>query len=186
MNWLDYTFAAILLLSTLFALRKGFVRETIGLISSTVGLVLGFWFYGIPGSVLEPFLSSRRLASFLGFMIIFCGILFLGWLLGWILNRFLKATGLSFLDRLLGGVFGLVRGTAICVAVLTAFIAWSSHTNPATVPRAVVNSQIAPAVTEASRIAVLLAPMELKQRFQEGLAWLQRARMKVMAGNEDR
>lgn len=176
MNWLDYILAAILLLSTLFAIRKGFVRETAGLIASIAGLVLAFWFYGIPASVLEPFLSSRRLANLLGFLIVFGAVIIVGWLIGALFNRFVKATGLSFFDRFLGGVFGLVRGAAICMALLTGYIAWNSHQEQSMAPSAVVNSQIAPVLTEASRIAVSLAPMELKRSFHEGNAWLQKAR----------
>ena len=179
MNWLDYIFIAILLLSTLFALRKGFARETIGLVASVAGLILAFWFYGTPASFLEPLLSSRRLANLLGFIIVFGGVVFIGWLIGALINRFIKATGLTFFDRFLGAVFGFARGAAVCMALLTAYIAWSPGQDHSAAPAAVVNSQIAPVLTDASRIAVSLAPMELKQSFHEGLAWLQKARNNV-------
>jgi membrane protein required for colicin V production len=178
-NWLDYIFIAILLLSTLFALRKGFVRETVSLISSIAGLVLAYWFYGIPASFLAPFLSTRRLANLLGFIIVFAVVVLAGWLVAALINRFVKATGLTLFDRFLGAVFGLVRGAAVCIALLTAYIAWSPRVDQSAAPAAVVNSQIAPALTEASRIAVSLAPMELKQSFHEGLSWLQKARNNV-------
>ena len=100
-------------------------------------------------------------------------------LLAWIVNRFLKATGLSIFDRLLGGVFGLLRGGAICLALLTAVIAWSPRDQHSAAPAAVVNSRIAPVLSKASRVAVGLAPMELKQSFQEGYALLQNAWKKV-------
>ena len=179
MNWLDYIFIAILLLSTLFALRKGFVRETIGLVASVAGLILAFWFYDTPAAFLDPLLSSRRLANLLGFIIVFGGVVFIGWLIGALINRFIKATGLTFFDRFLGAVFGFARGTAVCMALLTAYIAWSPGQDHSAAPAAVVNSQIAPVLTDASRIAVSLAPMELKQSFHEGLAWLQKARNNV-------
>jgi membrane protein required for colicin V production len=183
-NWLDYIFLAILTLSTVSALRRGFVRETIGLVSTIGGLLLAYWFYGVPASFLEPFLSSRRLANGIGFFVVFGAVVVTGAIVAWMISRFLKATGLSFLDRLMGGVFGLVRGAAICMALLTAYIAWSPHDEHATAPASVVNSQIAPALTEASRIAVSLAPMELKQSFREGEALLQKARTQVAGGGK--
>ena len=182
MNWLDYTFIGILALSTYFSLRKGFVRETLGLISTIAGLVLAYWFYGAAAAPLAPFVSSRRLANFLGFLIVFVAVHLAGVLLSWIVNKLLKATGLSFVDRLLGAAFGLLRGGAVCMALLTAIIAWSPREEPSTAPAAVVNSQIAPALAEASRIAVGLAPMDLKQSFQEGYALLQKAWKKVAGG----
>src|SRR5207302_9362497 len=59
---------------TLASLRKGFVRETLGLVSTIAGLVLAFWFYGIVAGMLEQFLSSRRLANLLGFLIVFVAV----------------------------------------------------------------------------------------------------------------
>ena len=185
MNWLDYIFIAILVISTLSSLRKGFVREIIGLAATVAGLVLGFWFYGVAGSVLEPFLSSHRLASLLGFILIFAGVMLAGSLVSWVLKKFVKATGLSVPDRLLGGVFGLIRGGAICLALMTAVIAWSPRAEHATAQAAVVNSQIAPVLTEASRTAVSMAPMELRQSFQEGYTLLEQAWKKVAPGKSN-
>lgn len=182
MNWLDYVFIAILLLSTLSSLRKGFVREIIGLVATVAGLVLAFWFYGVAGSLLEPFLSSRRLANLLGFLLVFVAVVLAGTLVSWVVNKFLKATGLSIPDRLLGAVFGLIRGGAICLALLTAFIAWSPRDEHSTAPAAVVNSRLAPVLTEASRTAVSMAPMDLRQNFQEGYALLEKAWKKVARG----
>ena len=161
------------------------VREIIGFTATIAGLVLAFWFYGVAGSVLEPFLNSHRLASLLGFILVFAAVVLAGSVTSRILNKFLKATGLSIPDRLLGAVFGLIRGGAICLALLTAFIAWSPHDEDAVAPAAVANSQIAPVLTEASRAAVSMAPMELRQSFQEGYALLDKAWKKVARGHNN-
>ncbi len=185
MNWLDFIFIAILVISTLSSLRKGLVREMIGMVATVAGLVLAFWFYGVAGSVLEPFLQSHRMASLLGFILVFAAVLLAGALVSWVLSKFLKATGLSIPDRLLGALFGLVRGAAICLALMTAVVAWSPREGGATAPAAVVNSQIAPVLTEASKTAVSMAPMELKRSFQEGYALLEQAWKKVAPGKSN-
>ena len=179
MNWLDYIFIAILAISTLSSLRRGFVSEMIGMVATVAGLVLAFWFYGVAGSVLEPVVNSHRLASLLGFILVFAAVMLAGSLVNWVLKKFLTATGLSIPDRLLGVVFGLIRGAAICLALMTAVIAWSPREEHATAPAAVVNSQIAPVLTEASKVAVSMAPMELRRNFQEGYALLEQAWKKV-------
>ena len=95
------------------------------------------------------------------------GVLLLGAVVGSIVRRFVKAVGLSFFDRLLGAVFGLLRGALIAIALLTAYIAFGPRSTSGTAPFAVVHSQIAPYLMEASSIFVDAAPAQLKRSFRE-------------------
>lgn len=167
MNWLDYILAAFLALSLLMSARKGFAREVIGLAAAFLALVLGMWFYGTAGLLVEPFTGPGRVASMLGFLLIIVAVLTVGALIGWIVKRFLQAVGLSIFDRLLGALFGLARGALIATAVLTAYMAFGSHPEGQDAPAAVVNSKIAPYLLEASRVFVSIAPMDLKSGFRK-------------------
>ena len=167
MNWLDYILAAFLALSLLTSARKGFAREVIGLAAAILALVFGMWFYGTAGLLVEPFTGPGRVASMLGFLLIFVAVLIAGTLLGWVVKRFLSAVGLSVFDRLLGAVFGLARGALIATAVLTAYMAFGSHPEGQSAPAAVVNSKLAPYLLEASRVFVSIAPMDLKSGFRK-------------------
>jgi membrane protein required for colicin V production len=171
MNWLDIVLIAILCASMLMSARKGFSREIIGLAAAFFGLVLGYWFYGTAGSLVAPYvapyMSSERADNLIGFLLVFIGVMLLGAMAGWIVNRFLRTIGLSFFDRLLGAVFGLARGVLIAMALLTAFLAFGPLIGPGATPAAVVNSRIAPYVLEASRLFVSIAPMELKASFRK-------------------
>src|SRR5207244_11960422 len=60
------------------------------LISVIVALFCGLWFYGSAGSFLLPYVSSKDVANFCGFILIFCGILIAGALIGILLSRLLK------------------------------------------------------------------------------------------------
>ena len=165
MNWLDYFLLAILLASALMSARKGFSREIIGLAAALCALVLGMWFYGLAGSFLIPWVSSVRVANLIGFLLVVFAVLLLGWMLGWIVNRFLRTIGLSFFDRLLGAAFGLVRGLLIAIALLTAYMAFGPEVDSKTVSLSMLNSRIAPYVLDASHVFVSIAPMELKASF---------------------
>ncbi len=172
MNWLDYVFLAILLFSTVMSARKGFSREIIGLTAALFALVLGMWFYGLAGSFLLPYVSSARVADLAGFLLVVLAVLALGWILGWIVNHFLRTIGLSFFDRLLGAAFGFVRGLLVAIALLTAYMAFgpqidSKTVSAGSVDKAVLNSRIAPYVLDASHLFVAIAPMELKSSFQK-------------------
>jgi membrane protein required for colicin V production len=166
-NWLDLVIGTILLFSTVQSFRRGFSREVIGLAASVFALVLGMWFYGLAGSLVAPYVDSPRVANFIGFLLVVAGVMLVGALLSWIVNRFLRTVGLSFFDRLLGAAFGFARGLLVVIALLTAFMAFGSHVGTDATPSAVVNSKLAPWVLEASRVTVAIAPMDLKQNFRK-------------------
>lgn len=167
MNWLDYLLIAVLAFSVVKSFMRGFSREVIGLCAAVAALVLGMWFYGTAGALVRPWLGSDRTANFIGFLMVVCAVLLVGAVVGAIVKRLVSAIGLSFFDRLLGAGFGLVRGALVAIALLTAYIAFGPRNASNTVPAAVVNSQIAPYLLDASGIFVDIAPMELKRSFRE-------------------
>ena len=175
MNWLDFVLIAVLLCSILMSARKGFSRELVGLAAALFALVLGMWFYGLAGSFMIPYVSSPRVANMIGFLLVVFAVLICGGILGRVLNRFLRTVGLSFLDRLLGAAFGLVRGLLIAIALLTAVLAFGPQVNSKTVSSSVLHSRIAPYVLDASHAFVAIAPMELKTSFRKQYAQVKSA-----------
>jgi membrane protein required for colicin V production len=167
MNWLDAVLAIIVAASVAASFRKGLSREIIGLASVVLGLVLGCWFYGSVAAYLIRYLSSRGLANFAGFLIVFGGVVVVGALVSKIVGKFLKVTGLSFFDHLLGAAFGIVRGVLIAAAVVMAMLAFAPGDQP---PQAVVNSRLAPYAATTARIFVAMAPRELKDGFHKTYA----------------
>jgi membrane protein required for colicin V production len=127
-------------------------------------LVLAIWFYGTAGSFLLPYVSSPGIANFCGFLIVFCGVLILGAFLGRVLGRLMRVAGLSWVDRLLGAGFGLVRGLLVSIAVVLALLAFTPGKSP---PNAVVHSRVAPYVIDAARVCATVAPHELKDGFHK-------------------
>jgi membrane protein required for colicin V production len=165
MNWLDVVLLVILAASVAMSLRKGLSREVIGLVSVILALLLGIWFYGWAGSFLVPYLSSRALANFAGFLLVFCGVLLLGSLVSHMAGRFLKVTGLSIFDHLLGAAFGAVRGIVIAAALVMAIMAFSQGGDKP--PASVVSSRVAPYVMDTARGFAAMAPHELKEGFRK-------------------
>jgi len=177
MNWLDVVLVVILAASVALSFRKGLSREVIGLTSVVLAILLGIWFYGTAGSLLVPYLSSRELANFAGFMLVFCGVMLVGHLVSYIVGRFLRVTGLSIFDHLLGAVFGALRGLLITVALVMAIMAFSAADQP---PSSVVNSRTAPYVVDAARAFAAMAPHELKEGFRKTYDQLRSAWQKAL------
>lgn len=163
MNWLDYLLVAVVASSVLAGLMKGFARSVVGLAAVVIGLLCGLWFYGVAGAFFYEFLSSRRLAHLMGFLIILFGVVLAGMLVGAVLARLLKWAQLGWLDRLMGGAFGLVRGVLVAAAIVLAITAFA----PKPPPRSVAGSRLAPYMLETGRLIVSAAPYEVREGFEE-------------------
>lgn len=118
MNWFDYSILAILALSVLVGLWRGFISEVLALVC----WVLAFWLAWLFGpSVAELFSTSVSTPSvriILGYTVCFIGVLVAGAIIGFLMRKLVSGTGLSGTDRLLGMVFGLVRGALLVVLLV--------------------------------------------------------------------
>ncbi len=170
MNWLDLVIATIFGLSVAAGIWKGFFRLSIGLAATVLSILLASWFYGVAARIYEPYLKEHSFANFLGFLTILIGVQVAGLLLAKVLATIFKKVGLGWLDRLMGGAFGLLRAmliASVLVMVLTAF-SWSPP------PNALSGSRLTPYVMEGSRILVYLTPREVRDGFQENYEKLKR------------
>jgi membrane protein required for colicin V production len=119
MNGADYLILGVLAVSMLLGMYRGFVRESIGLLAWLGGLWLA-WRYA---SLVEPFLggalSEPPLSTWAARTLIVVAVVLLGWLVAGILGYLLRHSGLSMVvDRLLGMVFGLLRGAVVIAALV--------------------------------------------------------------------
>jgi membrane protein required for colicin V production len=178
MNWLDAVLLIVLAISVATSFRKGLSREVIGLAAVVLALLLGIWFYGTAGSFLIPYVSSRGVANLAGFFIVFFGVMTLGSLIGYVMGRFLRVTGLRFIDHLLGAGFGVLRGLLVSVALVTGIMAFATDAEHP--PQAIVNSRLAPYVVDGSRVIVGMAPHELKEGFRKSYGQVKEAWEKAL------
>jgi len=167
MNWLDLVLLLIIGLSVVTSFRKGLSREIIGLVSVVAAIVLAIWLYGSAGAIVEPYVSSTSIAHFIGFCLVFVAVMLLGGVVSFVVGRFLRVTGLSIFDHLLGAVFGLVRGVLIGVALVMGMMAFSPASGP---PQGVVHSRVAPYVVDAARVVAAMAPHEVREGFRRTYA----------------
>ena len=172
MNGLDAVLLLVIAVSVLTSFRKGLSREVIGLVAVVAALILGIWFYGAAGTLVLPYVSSPAVANLAGFFLVFFGVILLGSIVSHVVGRFLRVTGLSFVDHVLGAAFGLVRGTLVAVALLMGIMAFSPGDRP---PDSVVNSRIAPYAVEGGRFFVAMAPYELREGYRKTYAQVKAA-----------
>lgn len=118
MNAIDWIFLAIIGVSALFGLMRGFV----GVVASFIAWVLAAWtafrFGGDIGMWLADGTSPSAGEAFAGYAISFAGVLVIVGLLSMIIRRMLHTAGLSGIDRTLGLALGTARGIFIASALV--------------------------------------------------------------------
>lgn len=117
MNWADYLILAIVAVSALISLVRGFVREVISIIVWVGAFWLSIAFARPFASFLARYIDSPMLQLVAAFAVIFIGTLLLGAIVGFLAGQLVGKTGLTGTDRTVGMVFGAGRGL-ILVALL--------------------------------------------------------------------
>jgi membrane protein required for colicin V production len=166
MSVADWIILAFLVFSLVRAAMEGFFHEAFRLAGLIVGYLLAAWQYRRLADWFAPHLKSAWLGEVAGFLIIFFAVLMVAGFAGRITRWVVKEAGLSSLDRLLGGVLGLLRGSLVVAIVLVATTAFA----PAA--RWLAGSQLAPYFLVVGRAAIWVAPPELRHRFYQGLDFL--------------
>jgi len=116
--WADWAIIAIIILSTIVSLIRGFVKEALSLLCWVVAFVVARSFYTHLATLFEDIFSTPSLRLLAAFILLFVVTLILGALVNHLIAAIVKSTGLSGTDRMLGMVFGLIRGVILVVVVV--------------------------------------------------------------------
>jgi membrane protein required for colicin V production len=114
MNGADHLFAVILLVSLILGCLRGFVREAIALLSWLIGLWLAWHFAYLLYPWMGGALAEPGIREWTGRAIVLLLTLLAGSMVGAIAAHFLRtAAGLALMDRIFGGLFGLMRAAVV-------------------------------------------------------------------------
>ena len=113
MIWIDYAILAIVGISGVISLMRGFIREALSL----AGWVAAFWmaiaFSGRAALWLEGYVTVPSVRVGIAFAVLFIGVLLFCGIVLRLAGVLVDRTGMSGTDRTLGIVFGVLRGIVI-------------------------------------------------------------------------
>lgn len=163
MTPLDWLIVAILAVSVVLAVEQGLVFELVTLGGVAVGYLAAAWNYQRVAPWFLPYAKSAKVAELAGFLTIFFAVLLAAGIGARVARWSLKQAGLRWFDRALGGVFGVVRGTAIVAVVVLAMAAFAPGA------RAVDQSRTGSYFLALARGASWMAPATVRQRVRQAM-----------------
>ena len=159
----DWGIAAVIVVSVVQAASAGFFQEAFGIAGLVFGYLLAAWQYHQLAQHFAPYLNSPWFGEITAFLVIFIAVMVAAGIIGRIARWLMKEAGLSFVDRLLGGALGLLRGCLIVAVVLMSMAAFTPTS------KWLEGSKVAPYFLVVGRGAIWVAPSELRARFYQGL-----------------
>ncbi len=113
MAWFDIAILAVILISALISLVRGFVKESISLATWLIAGFITLSYYLVLADLLLPYIESPTLSQAAAFIILFITTLIVGAIINFMVSQLVSKTGLSGTDKMLGVIFGAARGILI-------------------------------------------------------------------------
>ena len=116
MNWLDIVIIAISALLGLAGLWRGIIKTAFGIAGLILGIILAGRYYGPLAALLST--GGAGWAGIAAYAIILLATMIAAGVIGWIVAKLVHITLLGWLDRLVGGILGVVIGLLLVAAML--------------------------------------------------------------------
>ncbi len=118
MTAFDIAVIVVVTLSALIGVWRGVIREVFALAAWIAALVSMFLFGDKLGKMLPFAQDTPWLRTLAGYALVFIGVFIVLSVAGFLFSKVVNAIGLSFVDRALGMMFGLIRGALIVVLLV--------------------------------------------------------------------
>jgi membrane protein required for colicin V production len=169
MSWVDLLIVAVILISVISAFVDGLLIELFSLGGVVAGLMLGAADYGRLAPWLERWIANPETADLVAFLLIALGVMVIAGLLGRLLRGAVHHIGLGFFDRVLGALFGFVKGFVLVTLIVMGIAAFLPRTDW------LKSSRLAPMFLTAAHSGSRITPVELGEKIRQGVRLLRNA-----------
>ena len=162
-NVLDIIILTILSITTAIGLWKGFVKQVLTLVGVIIGYVFALRLYITVSKNITG--VDHEIAKIISFIGIFILCIILSSVLSWLIGKFLKISGLNWLNRIGGAAIGCLKGLLIITVIVVVLIVFLPSNSK------LLNSSITlPYVVKTIKYANTLIPeallIEYKKRIE--------------------
>ena len=162
LNAADWVILAIIAFSVVTAAMQGFMFEAISLAGLVLGYLAAVWEYHVVANWFASYVKAQWVADIIGFIVILLAVSILAGIIGRLARWMMKEVGLHWFDRILGGAFGLVRGSLTAAIVLLGFTTFNPQSTW------LEDSRLAPYFLVVAHGVSWLAPYDVRARFRQG------------------
>ena len=118
MHWIDILIIAVILIALVLGAWRGFIHETLSLLAWVAAFVIARFFAPDVAHWLDQYIESQALILLLSWIIPFLTTLIAFNLLKILLISVITVVGLRPVDRILGAVFGTLKGALLVTAAV--------------------------------------------------------------------
>ena len=164
MNALDVVLLVVIGVSVTMGLLKGLVREVFALVGVVLGIALALLLAPRLGLALERWIEIPSASYAAALLLVFVLTLGAVALAAHLVTKLIEIAQLGFVNRLLGGAFGILRGGLIGLVLVLGLTLFLDGDAPL-----LSGSQIAPVIAEGAKTIAPLLPDEPRRVFLERL-----------------
>lgn len=125
MNWLDIVLAIVLVIGVVLGVKAGLIKMVVSLAGLILAIFLAGRFYVRLGEAMT-FIPTEQAARVVAYVIIFFVVMIIAAIIAWLLTKFVSAILLGWINRLVGGIVGLLVGAIFCGAILAIWVKYTS------------------------------------------------------------
>jgi len=163
MHWLDILIITVILFFCLIGISRGIISQIFSFAAIIGGLIAGIILYDIAGKLLIQYnlVETTSSSLLLGFMLVVVIIFIVIQIIGWFTARIIGKLHLGWLNRLAGGVVGILIGVIVTFFLLS----WLNLYNIRDAS-AKKDSVMAPYVEEGYGMIIAAIPGDLNKGYE--------------------
>ena len=115
---IDIIILVIIAISALIGIFRGLIREALSLASWFLAIVAGTLFSAQLADLMVNLINNASLRRIAAFALVFIVVIFTGTIVSNLIAKLTEAAGLRGADRILGGIFGILRGGIIVLVLV--------------------------------------------------------------------